>query len=297
MGYESVGLGIFTLLSVAPAVPIVLLGTRWLRAPKRQSIKPLLLSIAAALFVYAVVWLDAFIIEPNWPVLTTITLDAPIKKPLTILHLSDLHLEQDHPRREQWLVRRLADLKPDLIVLTGDIHQMENFNADSLRQVLSRLRAPLGVFGCVGFDHVSVLRDAAPNLRMLVNEAVVLPWGDQTVGIAGLTDAGKHDAAYAAMASADFRIILNHTPDLIEEAAKESAHLYLCGHTHGGQVRIPFWGAIITNTDTGKRYEAGPYSVGEMHAYTSRGLGLEPSPAPPVRFFCRPEIIEIRLVP
>ncbi len=99
------------------------------------------------------------------------------------------------------------------------------------------------------------------------------------------------------LADSDYAIVLEHTPDQTRRAAAASADLYLCGHTHGGQVRIPFWGAIITNSATGKKYEAGLYSERNMFIHTSRGLGLEPRPAPQVRFFCRPEITLIRIVP
>ncbi|MEK7269989.1 MAG: hypothetical protein AAB215_03500 [Planctomycetota bacterium] len=61
--------------------------------------------------------------------------------------------------------------------------------------------------------------------------------------------------------------------------------------------RPSLWGAIITNCESGKKYEAGLYRVGETSVFTSRGFGLEPSPAPPVRFLCRPEIVRIRILP
>src|SRR5690606_34159447 len=94
----------------------------------------------------------------------------------------------------------------------------------------------------------------------LVNEGVVLERGPDRIGVAGLVYTGGRAAGYAAVARATFKLVLNHTPDLLEEAAERGAHLYLCGHTHGGQVRVPFWGAIVTNSKTGKRYEAVPCS-------------------------------------
>lgn len=253
--------------------------------------------MVGAALVYSAVCVDAFLFEPHFPVLTEIELPSPLPIPITVLHLSDLHLETDPQRREQWLVHQLQILKPDLIVLTGDIHQTENFDVACLARVLKEVRAPLGVFACVGFDNVRVLREASPQITVLQNEAQLVSHHGITLGIAGLIDAGRHEAAFAKIASTDLRIVLNHTPDLGEEAAENGAHLYLCGHTHGGQVRIPFWGAIITNTGTGKRFEAGLYKLGGAYAYTSRGLGLEPAPAPPVRFFCRPEITLFHLQP
>jgi hypothetical protein len=73
--------------------------------------------------------------------------------------------------------------------------------------------------------------------------------------------------------------------------------LYLCGHTHGGQVALPFYGAIITLTKYGKKYEAGMYEVGDSLLYVNRGLGLDSRWLPKVRFFARPEIAVFDILP
>lgn len=295
--YEGIGLGIFATLSLLPVLLVLLLAVRWWRLRNGSSRQQLFVASLAAVILHVAVCVDAFWIEPNWPRLTRLQWSGPLSHPLRILHLSDLHIEKDLPSRERWLIQQVQELKPDLILVSGDIHQMENFDVAALRKVLGHLQAPLGVYACAGFDNTQVLRVAAPQLRMLENEAVVVEWQGEKIGIAGLMDSGKQRPAYDAIRDAQLRIVLNHTPDLMEDAAAHGAHLYLCGHTHGGQVRIPFWGAIITNTGTGKKYEAGLYRVGEMHGYTSRGLGLEPPPAPSVRFLCRPEITLIELLP
>ena len=94
-----------------------------------------------------------------------------------------------------------------------------------------------------------------------------------------------------------FSIFLYHYPDLIEDLNNLNVDLYLCGHTHGGQVAIPFYGAIITFSKYGKKYESGMYKVGKTVLYVNRGIGLERSPAPQVRFFARPEITVIDIKP
>ena len=73
--------------------------------------------------------------------------------------------------------------------------------------------------------------------------------------------------------------------------------LYLCGHTHGGQVALPLYGALITLSKFGKKYESGMYESNGTILYVNRGLGLEPKPAPQVRFFARPEITVFDIVP
>jgi predicted MPP superfamily phosphohydrolase len=89
--------------------------------------------------------------------------------------------------------------------------------------------------------------------------------------------------------------LLYHTPDLIETASELGVDLYLAGHTHGGQVRLPWLGAIFTASRYGKRYEMGSYRVGRTQLYVSRGIGMEGLGTPRVRFLCPPEIVELEL--
>jgi hypothetical protein len=296
LSFETIGFILFAVLTVLPAAPFILLVGRLARRHP-VSRKKLAASLAFAVFIYTAVSIDAFLIEPNWPQLDTIEIKADIQQPLKILQLSDLHIEPALTKRDQWLANRLAELKPDLIVLTGDIHQMDSFDQAPLQRMLGKLNPRLGMFACIGYDNATILRNALPRLRVLENEAILLQNGPDEIGLCGLLEIHGRDAAYNAIASASFKLIINHTPDLADEAAQKGADLYLCGHTHGGQVRIPFWGAIITNSDSGKKYEAGLYRNGKTSIYTSRGFGLEPKPAPQVRFFCRPQIALITVTP
>ena len=293
--YELVGFALFVMAFIAPALPAAFFLRQWQRphqdpACASAARKRFLIGAVLGAGGYAAIFGWGTLVEPNWPQLNRETVKGPFSPPLRVLHLSDLHLQEDAPAREQWMLRQVEALKPDLIVITGDIHQMDNFDVPSLASVLSKIHAPLGVFGCAGFDNVRILHEAAPHLRMLENEMVTLHHGGKTIALVGLPRAGSREPVYAAMQHADYRIVLNHTPDLAEEAARHGTDLYLCGHTHGGQVRLPLWGAIITLAQTGKRFEAGKYQLGGTTVYTSRGLGLEPKPAPQVRFLCRPEI-------
>jgi predicted MPP superfamily phosphohydrolase len=103
-------------------------------------------------------------------------------------------------------------------------------------------------------------------------------------------DAGRL-AALAAQAPAHaFRLLLYHSPELMPVATELDINLYLCGHTHGGQIRLPLYGALLTASKLGKRFEMGHYQLGSTHLYVSRGVGLEGMGAPRVRLFCPPEI-------
>jgi len=90
---------------------------------------------------------------------------------------------------------------------------------------------------------------------------------------------------------------LYHYPDAIEEAAQHRIDLYCAGHTHGGQVALPFYGAIITLSKFGKKYESGLRRLEDTWLYVNRGIGMEGGPAPRVRFCARPEITVIELSP
>ena len=92
------------------------------------------------------------------------------------------------------------------------------------------------------------------------------------------------------------RIVAYHTPDEVEDLAALSPDRYVAGHTHGGQVRLPFYGALTTASRFDKRYEMGRYQVGPTTLFVTRGIGFEPHPAPRLRFLCRPEIAVLDLV-
>ncbi len=299
--YEMVGLVLFCLLAALPiALPLhyaMKLRRETDAAARRKHRTRLLVAGAIVLAVYGVVTMDAYLIEPNWPRLERIRLQGNVDKPLTILFISDTHLEEAPARREAWLKKQMASIQADLVILGGDLHQVGNPDPASIQRVFGDTDAPLGVFGCIGFDNETTLEGGAPRLKVLENESVTVTHGKKRVGLAGLLPISGCQRALGEIAGCDYRIALNHTPDLADAAITAGVDLYLCGHTHGGQVRIPFWGAIITNSSTGKRYEAGLKRAGTTWLYTSRGFGLEPRPAPQVRFLCLPEIAVITVEP
>jgi predicted MPP superfamily phosphohydrolase len=89
----------------------------------------------------------------------------------------------------------------------------------------------------------------------------------------------------------DVNLLLHHSPDLAPNASRYGFDLMLSGHTHGGQVCLPFYGAIFAGSLYGKTFESGRYKVNGMELYVTRGLGMEGAVAPRVRFLCQPEII------
>lgn len=101
-----------------------------------------------------------------------------------------------------------------------------------------------------------------------------------------------------ALPTGAFTVFLYHYPDEIEAVAARGIDLYCAGHTHGGQVALPFYGALMTLSRFGKRYEWGLYRVDRTWLYVNRGIGMEGGAATPrVRFCARPEVTVLEIVP
>jgi predicted MPP superfamily phosphohydrolase len=130
-----------------------------------------------------------------------------------------------------------------------------------------------------------------------------LPVGNGVLYLAGVKiDRSGHDRTVLSelMQQAPpgaYSILLYHSPDLIEAAAQNGVDLYLAGHTHGGQVRFPFIGAVITLSAYRRKYASGLHTLGPTTLYTSRGLGMEGLHLPRARLLCPPEIVVIDLIP
>lgn len=224
-------------------------------------------------------------------------------KPLRILHLADLHLEHITDR-EKLLNKLIHELEPDLILFSGDFLSLSNIT-DPLaiagaREIIQHWEAPLGTFlvsGSPAVDFpeiVSKIMDDLP-VHFLDNENTTIKFGESTLDLIGISCTHRPfvDAQTLSEFLDDdnrFKILLYHTPDLAPIAAEWGFDLQLSGHTHGGQVRLPVYGALLTGSLYGKRFEAGRYEIGKMTLYVSRGIGMEGAGAPRVRFLCPPEI-------
>jgi len=253
-------------------------------------------------------------VEPFRLTLTRLEVSSPklarLRQPLRILHLSDLHMERATPR-DQRVLALAAQLVPDLILLTGDYLNLSYADDDRAvahaREWLSCLAAPLGVYAVLGTPEVDVRHRADDvfansGVRLLRNEAVLVEAGDQQIALLGVTcqrdlsvDRAGLEATLRDVPGSAFTILLYHIPDLMPEAMALGVDLYLAGHTHGGQWRVPGYGAVITSSVYGKRYEMGHYVEGSTQLYVSRGLGLEGLAAPRARFLCPPEVVLLTL--
>jgi uncharacterized protein len=294
---------------------IAFLGIKWMWNPTSMPQRSSSLYFMAPLLVNLGIsgcLIDGLFLEPQTVKTEQITVQPrhwAATGPLRIVQLSDIHMEQ-LTHREEEAIREVNDLKPDLILLTGDYLSIEDSdNPRSLadfRYMIGQLHAKYGIYGVWGNTDPHVERDRwfnGLNVTLLQDKITTLRIEGQTVRLLGLDKHypfSRDRAAFARLIDQvpqdGVNILLYHTPDLMPEAvASGKIDLYLAGHTHGGQIRLPLYGAIFTSSIYHKKYEAGLYHEGRTVLYVNRGLGLEGGPAPRIRFLCSPEVTNITL--
>ena len=265
----------------------------------------LILQVIGTLLVIYGFW-----IEPHRIQVTPQSLHSPKltagQAPIRILHLADLHVERI-TAREQQLNTLIRELKPDVILFSGDVINLsyvEDPQAwQAARSIMGAWQAPGGVYVVTGspavdLEHVFPSLVEGLPLRWLQDERVSVTVGAQLIDVIGLTcthkpflDAPRLEPLAQAGPQERFTILLYHTPDLAPNADDTGRiDLQLSGHTHGGQIRLPWVGAFFAASLYGKRFEAGRYALKNMTLYVSRGIGLEGKAAPRVRFLTSPEI-------
>lgn len=245
---------------------------------------------------------------------------------MRVLHVSDLHAAPWQRDKITW-VRNLAALQPDLVINTGD-----NFGFNSLTTVLDALepltRFPgLFVFGSNDFHGPKLKNparylagpseadDSAPNLpaaslqRALINRGwhyldnrtATLNVRGLTISACGLGDTHMGAATvtdtHPRFDHADVKLGVTHSPysSALDALIGAGAHMVYAGHTHGGQIRVPLYGAPVTNCDRPRNEARGLFTRAGVPVHVSAGLGY--SIFAPVRFACRPEATLVELVP
>jgi uncharacterized protein len=247
-------------------------------------------------------------VEPYWLAVSHVRIEtpklAPGARPVRIVHISDLHCDPK-VRLEERLPAAIAAEKPDVIVFTGDSINSPD-GLPNFKRCLTRLAAIAPTFVVRGnwdawyWPHLDLF--GSTGAHELNGNAVPVEVGGSTIWVAGVAveSETRIDQALAAMPADAFQVFLYHYPDEILAIARQPhpVDLYCAGHIHGGQVALPFYGALLTLSKYGKRYEAGLYREGATSLYVSRGIGMEGGPkAPRVRFCARPEVAVIEVVP
>lgn len=281
-------------MSLVPPVSAEGPSRRAVRRGASPAVRRLVLALAAAALLVAI---DTTGLEPNWIQVTHYQVAAPLPRPLRIVHLTDLHTARIG-FREQRLLTLLAQERPDLIVITGDTPNNDGTLEDA-RPLLRQLHAPLGVWVVRGNWEVWQEGNATGDFyrslgfHYLQNEnAEVIP-GFWIVGLddprAGAPDVYK---AFRGVPQGVYTVTLVHAPIILDLLARKT-NLVLAGHTHGGQVRLPWMKPLWLPPGCGS-YVEGWYERGGTRMYVSRGIGTS---VLPVRLLCRPELDIITLSP
>jgi uncharacterized protein len=193
-------------------------------------------------------------------------------------------------------VARTLSFEPDLILLGGDFVTWERHIPLMAEVLLTDLTAPDGVWAVLGNHDYWANADGvvaamtARGVRFILNRSVELRRGDDVVHLAGIDELYRGtpdiDATFRRVDPQQPCLAVSHHPDIVDLLGGRRLDLLVCGHTHGGQIRVPFFGSLVVPSKHEARYAAGFRRVGDVLLYVSRGIGA----IPPLRILCRPEV-------
>ncbi len=258
---------------------------------------------------------DSFLIEPNRP--RVVRLEIELRRwpaqleGFTIVLLSDFHYDlhfSAHPLKAA--VGMVNALRPDLIVLTGDFVTVPSFDgseekeaakAEPCAALLRQMRAPHGLWAVLGNHDYDTDPDRVTSallshgIPVLANRSVPIEFKGARFWLSGLNDVLSRtsdlNATLANVPREEATVLLAHEPDFADHAARYPIDLQLSGHSHGGQVRIPFLPPLYLPR-MARKYYMGLYRIGPLTLYTNPGLGTIELP---IRLNCPPEITLLTL--
>lgn len=277
----------------------------------------LLISMTLILLL-PIVGLYAIFIETFWVQICHLKL--PIqkfrgpRKPLRLVQMSDLHFGPTNHAQAYFkkCIQKANDLKPDVMVLTGDYLQWDEKYAEGLGQLLGELKAGLGVFATLGnhdygvchagekqhdpIDYQKIINIFTNNgIRVLHNECVLLKRDEFAFNLVGIGDFWtphfKPKVAFQNMDRTKPTILLSHNPDSLVALKNYDFEIMLAGHVHGGQITLPLVGPLAIPVKH-RKWRRDLHQVFDRRLYTNRGLGFTFK----ARFLSRPEITCLDLV-
>ena len=267
--------------------------------------------ITVSATVCAVCALYGSFIEPFQMDVTNVQLHSSKIKSGTVrvVQISDLHSEKVS-RLEERLPAIIAAQKPDLIVFTGDALN-EKQGLPTFQKCISALALIAPTYAVDGNHDVRQF----PNIKIypgtgvhqLLCQSIEQDVRGSKIVVTGVpVDKEKQiPELVSKLDDANYNILLHHYPATIlllktpgdEKLEHTKVDLLCVGHTHGGQVCLPFYGAIITHSGTSKKFESGLYKVGKLDLYVNRGIGMDGGLAPRIRFLAKPEITVFDISP
>lgn len=279
----------------------VMAGLAWLLR-RREPLVARTCCLAA--IMVAVIGIYAFRIEPYWLEISRVQLKtAKLEQPVKIVIVADLQSDV-FGEYERKALRLANDAKGDIILFLGDYAQESEYHVrdKSLQDFKATLQeinisAPQGIYAVrgnleTGYDWNPVF--AGLPVRLLEQtEKVELP----NLCLSGLSlDDSEHTQLFIPECGDKFHVVFGHVPNFALGDVR--GDLLIAGHTHGGQIRIPFIGPLATASEIPHKWGAGITDLGNGRTLlVSRGIGMERGYAPRFRFLCRPELVIIELLP
>lgn len=218
-----------------------------------------------------------------------------------ILHLTDLHLNCIEGI-EDIICNKIKNLEYDLCVMTGDYRDRIDGGfkhiLNPMRKIISTINAKDGILATLGNHdtYLMIKHLEEMGIRILGNETIVICRGKEKVAVTGIDDPHYYytDQVVSSLEEEinEFKIVLAHSPELYDLAANNGYKLYLCGHSHGGQICLPRGIPIFTHLYSRRRFYRGLWCYSNMKGYTSQGCGTS---AIPIRFNTQGEIALITL--
>ncbi len=276
---------------------------------KRRKIKKLFLILAFLISLTALLWYS-LIFEPNNIQVEKINI-AIENLPESfdgakIVHLTDFH-SKNFGEREKKVLEILEDINPDFIFITGDFIDYRTKDINSCQEFWRKLsnQHQGKTFGVLGnHEHwikspdISAIKKLLEEggISILNNENRKIFQGNKYIYLLGVDDPdSEKDDLPKTMIGAEEnipKILLAHSPDIVDNLRGEKVDLILVGHTHGGQIRIPFVKPFWVPTKNRGKYASGLFEIGKTILYVNRGIGMATLP---IRFNCSPEIVVIEL--
>lgn len=214
-----------------------------------------------------------------------------------VLHLTDLHLDC-LPGIEEVISKKLENLHYHSCFITGDyrkklLGEYDDKVLSPLRDVIASIQAEDGIYATLGNHDTHQVVEPLENMgvRVLTNESIKLERGDDSIMLTGLDDPHFYFTHHSKTAlntdRESFKVALVHSPEMYQEVADQNYALYLCGHTHAGQICLPGGFPLIRHLKKGNKLYKGFWNVGQMQGYTSAGCGVS---GLPIRFNSQGEI-------